>query len=74
MVYWVNVDMGTKVAKLHRETCIWCRPRDQRVKGVNEMTGSGGWFRFESAGEAERFCQELDLSLLWSPCKFCNPK
>jgi len=74
MVYWVNVDMGTRVVKLHKEACIWCRPRDQRVKGVNEMTGSGGWYSFESPGEAERFCRGLDLGLLWSPCRFYNPE
>ncbi len=74
MVYWLNIDRSTKIAKLHRELCIWCRPHDQRVKGVNEMKNSGGWYSFESPGEAERFCQELDLDLLWSPCRFCNPK
>lgn len=74
MGYWVNVDKSTRVAKLHRETCIWCRPRDQHGKGVNEMTNSGGWYSFASPGEAERYCRGLDLGLLWSPCRFCNPE
>lgn len=74
MGYWVNVDMSTRIAKLHRETCIWCKPHDQISKGVNEMSSSGGWFRFESPGEAERYCRELDPDLLWSPCRFCRPE
>jgi hypothetical protein len=74
MGYWLNVDRSTKVAKLHRETCIWCRPHAQSSKGVNEMTNSGGWYGFESPVEAKRYCRDLDLDLLWSPCRFCIPE
>lgn len=71
--YWVNVDMSTRVAKIHRESCIWCRPYSQASKGVNVMKGGGGWFRFESPGEAECYCRGLGLGLLWIPCRFCRP-
>jgi hypothetical protein len=74
MGFWLNVDRSTGIAKLHRETCIWCMPHDQSSKGVNEMKNSGGWYSFESLGEAERFCRGLDLDLLWSPCRFCSPE
>gem|GEM_PF-4239093 len=29
MDYWLNVDSSTRIAKLHKETCIYCKPYDQ---------------------------------------------
>jgi len=48
MNYWLNFDLSTIIAKLHRETCIYCKPYDQHTKGINKMNSSVGWFKFES--------------------------
>ena len=74
MDYWLNVDLSTRIAKLHKETCIYCKPYDQHTKGINEMNGSGGWFKFESPTEAQRYYQDKKLNLFWQPCKVCKPE
>ena len=74
MIYWLNVDSSTRIAKLHKETCIYCRPYDQHTKDVNEMNSAGGWFEFESPMEAERYFRGLDIKVFWQPCKVCKPE
>jgi len=74
MKYWLNIDLSTRIAKLHKETCIYCKPHDQHTKDINKMNSSGGWFKFESPTEAERYCRGLDLKIFWQPCKVCKPE
>ncbi len=73
MKYWLNVDLSTGIAKLHEETCIYCKPYDQHSKPINDTNSRGGWFKFESTEEAHRFYKEDIFTLFWQPCKICNP-
>ena len=74
MIYWLNVDSSTRIAKLHKETCVYCKPYDQHTKDINEMNSAGGWFMFESPMEAERYFRGLELKVFWQPCKVCKPE
>jgi len=74
MKYWLNIDLSTRIAKLHKETCIYCKPHDQHTKDINEMNSSGGWFKFESPLEAEQHFRDLELNIFWQPCKVCKPE
>jgi len=74
MDYWLNVDSSTRIAKLHEETCIYCKPYDQHTKDIDEMNSRGGWFKFESPIEAERYFQDLEVKFFWQPCKVCKPE
>jgi len=74
MNYWLNFDTSTRIAKLHKETCIYCKPYDQHTKGINEMNSGGGWFKFESPIEAEQYYRGLDIKIFWQPCKVCKPE
>ena len=74
MKYWLNIDHSTRIAKLHKETCIYCKPYDQHSKPINDTNSSGGWFNFESAEDAQRFYKDQKLELFWQPCRICRPE
>ena len=74
MDYWLNVDSSSRIAKLHKETCIYCKPYDQHTKGINKMKRGGGWLKFESLKEVEQYCGDLGLRIFLRPCKVCQPE
>ena len=74
MGYWLNIDISTRIAKLHKETCIYCKPYDKHTKGINKMNSGGGWFKYESPQEVKKLYQDLDLKIFWQPCKICKPE
>jgi len=74
MKYWLNVDKPTRFAKLHRETCVFCKPLHQTFKGVNRLSYNGGWFEFNSKEEAYAFYLANLSQIMWRPCKKCMTK
>ena len=74
MKYWLNIDYSTRIAKLHKESCVYCNPYDQHSKPINKSNSYGGWFVFESAEEAFRFYNDKLFDLLWQSCKICRPE
>jgi hypothetical protein len=74
MDYWLNIDLSTRIAKLHKETCRYCTPYEQSSKPINQMNTNGGWFEFESPKEAQRYYHDKKLNLFWQPCKVCKPE
>jgi hypothetical protein len=71
MKYWLNIDKPTRFAKLHRDTCRFCKPYAQNFKGINEVNDHGGWFEFNSPEEAYAFFRDNFPQTLWQPCKKC---
>ena len=63
MDYWLNIDLSTRIAKLHKEACRYCTPYEQSSKPINQMNTNGGWFEFESPREALRYYQDEKLDL-----------
>ncbi len=72
-MFWLDVDLQRSAATLHRGECIHIEPKATERKGVNEMKADGGWFRFESAGEAMRFHKTQRLSGEVNICLLCKP-
>jgi hypothetical protein len=73
-MFWLNVDNPTKMWKLHKESCRYGEPHDTSLKGIGKMKQDGGWFKFDSYGEAYKFYQKNGSNGIWQPCKFCNPE
>ncbi|MFH2112817.1 MAG: hypothetical protein ABIJ47_16335 [Candidatus Bathyarchaeota archaeon] len=71
MKYWLNIDIPTGFAVLHRETCASCKPLNQRHKGINGLSHHGGWFEFESKEEAYAFYRADFPQIKWRLCKKC---
>jgi hypothetical protein len=72
-MFWLDVDLLTQTATLHRGECILIVPKTTKQKGVNEIRADGGWFTFESAGEAMRFHKDKRLSGDVKTCLLCRP-
>jgi hypothetical protein len=73
-VFWLNVDKVTCAWKLHKDSCIFCKPVESNTKGVNQMKRKGGWFKHETYQSAYTFYQkEHRHPEYWQPCRICNP-
>lgn len=72
-MFWLNIDLPTQTATLHRGDCIHAEPKATDLKGINEMKADGGWFSFESVGEAMRFHKTKKLSGEFHACLLCKP-
>jgi len=72
-MFWLNADTPTRIWKLHREGCLFCRPEESKAKGVGAMRGSGGWFSFKTTEEAYTFYESQKEHYVWQPCKICRP-
>jgi len=72
-MFWLDIDLKTRVATLHRGECIHISPKATETRGVNEMRADGGWFSFETAGEAMRFHKSKKLSGEVQTCLLCKP-
>ncbi len=72
-MYWLDVDKPTKAATIHRDKCVHAVPDASTHKGVNEMLRDGGWFSFDSIGEATRFHKESCLTGRFTMCGVCEP-
>ena len=73
-MFWLNIDKGTGVWKLHKETCQHCIPHGTALKGVNNMKSDGGWFQIKSYQSAYKFFQSDHAHKeYWQPCKDCTP-
>jgi hypothetical protein len=71
-MFWLEVDNSTQTATLHRGECIHITPKETDRKGINQMRTDGGWFSFESIGEAMRF-KVKRLSGEINYCLLCKP-
>ena len=72
-MFWLNADRSTRIWKLHRESCLSCKPEESKAKGVGVMKWYGGWFSFESVEEAYKFYESQEEHYIWQPCKICKP-
>jgi len=72
-MFWLEVDNASHTAILHRGECIHIAPKETDRKGVNEMKEGGGWFSFESVGEAMRSFKVKRLSGEINYCLLCKP-
>jgi len=72
-MFWLDVDKPTKTATVHRDECVHAVPGGGEQKGVNEMRRDGGWFSFDSVGEAMRFHKEQQLTGRVIMCSHCEP-
>ena len=72
--YWLNIDYPSKYVMFHRESCILCKPYQQKNKGVNELLSNGGWYDFTSMEDARAFYEKHYSSFKWNACKRCCTK
>lgn len=72
-MYWLDADKPTETATVHRDECIHAVPEGGEHKGVNKMHRDGGWFSFDSVGEAMRFHKERRLTGKVVMCGVCTP-
>ena len=72
-MFWLDVDLVAQTATLHTGDCVHIEPSATGRKGVNEMLAEGGWFSFDSIGEAMRFFKVKKLSGEVSSCLLCRP-
>ena len=72
-MYWLDVDKTTETSTVHRDTCVHAVPDASTHKGVNEMLGDGGWFSFDSLGDAMRFHKLSRLTGRVEMCGVCGP-
>ena len=72
-MFWLNADLPTRIWKLHRDDCLFCRPQESKAKGIGAMKGSGGWFSFETVDKARAFFESQRERYIWQPCKICKP-
>jgi hypothetical protein len=72
-MFWLNADTPTRIWKLHRDSCLFCRPKESKAKGIGAMRGSGGWFSFNTPEEAYAFYKQQREHYIWQPCKTCKP-
>jgi len=72
-MFWLNADLPTGIWKLHREDCIYCKPKEPQSKGLGVMKSYGGWFSFNTVEEAYMFYQSQREQYIWQPCKICKP-
>ena len=72
-MFWLDVDLATQTTTLHRGKCIHIEPLATDRKGINEMRIDGGWFSFDTIGEAMRFYKVNKLSGEVASCLLCKP-
>jgi hypothetical protein len=72
-MFWLDVDLPAQTATLHRSECMHVFPKATDRRGVNKMKSEGGWFSFNSAGEAMRFHKIKRLSGDVKACLYCKP-
>lgn len=72
-MFWLDVDLLRGVATLHRGECIHIEPNSTEHKGRNEIKVDGGWFLFDSVGEAMRFHKTRRFSGEVNMCLLCRP-
>ncbi|MBN2334193.1 hypothetical protein JXL21_01450 [Candidatus Bathyarchaeota archaeon] len=72
-MFWLDIDLKGRTATVHRDECVHSVPEGTEDKGVNEMREGGGWFSFESVGEAMRFRKEQKLTGTVVMCSYCEP-
>ena len=72
-MFWLEVDLKTQTATLHRDDCIHIKPEATDRKGVNTMKADGGWLSFSSVGEAMRFHKTQRLNGEVQACLLCKP-
>ena len=72
-MFWLDVDNPTQTATLHTGECIHITPKTTDKKGVNQMKIDGGWFSFNTVGEAMRHYKVNKLSCELTTCLYCKP-
>jgi len=72
--YWLNIDYPSKYAMLHLESCVHCKPYNQKNKGVNKLLPNGGWYEFDSVEAAKALYGKYYASFHWHECKRCCSK
>jgi hypothetical protein len=72
-MFWLDVDLATQTTTLHKGDCIHIEPTSTERKGINEIRADGGWFSFNSIGEAMRFYKVKRLSGEVASCLLCRP-
>ena len=72
-MFWLDVNLVAQTSTLHTDDCIHIKSLATERKGVNEMRVDGGWFSFDSIGEAVRFYKVKRLSGEVSSCLVCRP-
>ena len=72
-MFWLDVDNSTLTATLHKGECIHIAPEETDRMGMNQLRTDGGWFSFESVGEAMRFFKVKRLSGEINYCLLCRP-
>jgi hypothetical protein len=72
-MFWLDVDLAAQTTILHTGDCVHIEPKTTERKGVNEMRVDGGWFSFETIGEAMRFYKVMKLSSEVASCLLCRP-
>ena len=72
-MYWLDVDLVSNTTTLHTGECVRIEPKPKESKGVNEMRVDGGWFSFDTIGEAMRFTKVTKLSGDVASCLLCRP-
>jgi len=69
--FWLNIDYPSKYVMLHMESCILCKPYNQKNKGVNKLGPNGGWYEFESVEAARSLYEKYYATFRWNECKRC---
>jgi hypothetical protein len=72
-MFWLDVDLVSGAATLHKGDCLHIEPKATEQKGVNEMRTDGDWFSFDSIGEAMRFFKVKRLSVEVTYYLLCRP-
>ena len=72
-MFWLNMDFKTGKNTVHRDICIHSVPENNALKEVNEIGKEGGWFSFQSVGEAVRYIKTNKISGLIQHCEYCTP-
>ena len=72
-MFWLDVDLASHTTTLHTDECVHIEPKPNERKGVNEMRVDGGWFSFDTIGEAMRLYKVKKLSGEVASCLLCRP-
>jgi hypothetical protein len=72
-MFWLDVDKPTETSTVHRDECVHAVPIAGEHEGVDDMLRDGGWFSFDSVGEAMRFHKERRLTGRVAVCGVCEP-
>ena len=69
--YWLNIDFPSKTVTLHKDSCMLCKPYEQKNKGVNKLLPNGGWYDFKTIEAAKALYEKYYDSFRWHECKRC---